>query len=142
MLSLTLLAALSYSPATRSVVHSHAPAARARPLVALADWVTPDAVSTLVATSQMPAGFEFASAPHGPKFSHVLMEAVSAYTLLSGAQTFAPIIKRKLSGEKPMDAAAQLAARLASVRAATRIRARRAMPRCRGGGDPLPSRER
>ena len=122
MLSLTLVAALSYSPAVPPAVHSRAQAVgRARPLVALAeltDLATMEAVSTLIATAaEMPAGFEFAVTPHGPKFSHVLMEAVSFYTLLSGVQTFAPIIARRLRGEKPMDPAAQLAARLATVRA-------------------------
>ena len=37
-------------------------------------------------------------APH-PKFSHTLMGAVGAYTLLNAVCTFSPVIKRRLAGE-------------------------------------------
>ena len=58
-----------------------------------------DSLSSLL--SAVPSGFEFAVPPAPPKFSHALMEAVGAYILLSGACTFAPILKRKLGAKDP-----------------------------------------
>jgi len=104
MLSASIVAAMTFLPNLHSPLVTAGQRRAVQPkmigeLAELSSALPPDAFGAgPTAFASMPREMaEFAVAPQ-PKFSHTFLTAIGAYTVLSGACTFLPIIQDRLAG--------------------------------------------